>query len=33
VDDLSALARAAGFESPRVFPMPANNHVLAFRTA
>lgn len=31
VDDIRRETSALGFESPRIVPMPANNHVLAFR--
>lgn len=30
VDDLEREAAARGFDSPRIIPMPANNHVLVF---
>jgi len=30
VDDIGREARARGFDSPEIVPMPANNHVLAF---
>jgi hypothetical protein len=30
LDDIRRETLACGFEPPRIFPMPANNHVLAF---